>query len=75
MMTKLVGLILGGLLIGSVSWAVYHWVAFGEVQFGILPRVIGWVCIYAIAVGLGFVVRYSGDFLRRSRRRDDEVGK
>ena len=73
MKTIILIIILSGLLIGSVIWAVRYWAAFGEVQFGthgVVALVLGVLLSLALGIGLMFLVFYSN-----RRGHDDEVGK
>ena len=65
--------VLGGLLIGSVIWAVRFWTAFGEVQFGghgFIALALGVLLSLVLGIGLMFLVFYSS-----RHGHDDGVGK
>ena len=73
MKTILLVIVLGGLLTGSLIWAVSYWTAFGEVQFGahgFAALTLGVILSLALGIGLMFLVFYSS-----RRGHDDEAGK
>ncbi len=72
MKTVLLALVLGGMALGVVVWALRLWIDLGEVEIsahGIFALVLGVLLSLGLGIGLMFLVFYSS-----RRGHDDDVG-